>query len=77
MNFFFSSIKKKYQCNVLQSLYFRLVLVLVKPGLLNVRMASMDSPLFDYVVFYFLLKLHRLEETFVAHKKCEYDQSGT
>ena len=32
----------------------------------NIQMAAMDSPLFDYVVFYFLLKLHLVEQTFVA-----------
>ena len=25
------------------------------PGLLNIQMAALDSPVFDYVVFYFLL----------------------
>ena len=43
----------------------------------NIQMAAMDSPLFGYVVFYFLLKLHLVEETFVAQKKCAYYQSGT
>ena len=43
----------------------------------NIQMAAMDSPLFGYVVFYFLLELHLVEETFVAQKKCAYYQSGT
>ena len=38
---------------------------------------AMDSPLFDYVVVYFLLKLHLAEEICVALNKCTYYQSGT
>jgi hypothetical protein len=41
-------------------------------GSKNVQMAAMDSPWFKYVLFNFLLKLHLLEETFVAQKKCVY-----
>ena len=36
----------------------------------NIQMVTMDSPLFDYVLFYFLLKLHLVEENCVAQKKC-------
>ena len=42
----------------------------------NIQITAMDSPLFDYVVFYFLLKLHLIEETFVAQKKCAHYKSG-
>ena len=35
----------------------------------KIQTAAMDSPLFDYVVFYLLLKLHLIEDTFVAQKK--------
>ena len=43
----------------------------------NIQMAAMDSPVFDYVVFYFLLKLHLIEETLVSQKKFAHYQSGT
>ena len=35
-------------------------------GSKKIQMAAMDSPLFDYVVFYLL---HLIEDTFVAQKK--------
>ena len=34
-----------------------------------IQMAAMDSPLFEYVVFYFLLKLHLIEETFLFPRR--------
>ena len=43
----------------------------------NIQMAAIDSPLFGFVGFNFLLKLHLVEETFVAQKKCTYYQNGT
>ena len=43
----------------------------------NIQMAAMDSPLFEYLVHYFLLKFHLVEETFVAQKKYAYYQSWT
>ena len=43
----------------------------------NIQMAAIDSPLFNYALFYFLLKLHLVEETFVAQKKCAYYQRRT
>ena len=43
----------------------------------NIQMAAMDSHLFGYAVSYILLKMHLVEETVVANKKCAYYQSGT
>ena len=43
----------------------------------NIQMAAMYSPLFNYALFYFLLKLHLVEETFVGQKKYAYYQSET
>ena len=41
----------------------------------NIQMAAIYSPLFDYVVLNFLLKLQLVEENFVGQKKCAYYQS--
>ena len=46
-------------------------------GSKNIQMAAMDGPLFNHALFYFLLNLHVVEETFFAQKKCAYYQSGT
>ena len=38
----------------------------------NIQMAAIDSILCDYDVFYFLLKLHLVEETFVARRSVHF-----
>ena len=43
----------------------------------NIQMAAIYSPLFDYVVLNFLLKLQLVEVNFVGQKKCAYYQSWT
>ena len=44
---------------------------------INIQMAAMENFVFVYFVFYLVLKRDIIEETLVAHRKCEDGQIGT